>query len=97
MVELIKVNLERECEKIINYLDKKKAWELGFIRYNLFKRMIIHITKIKSLYSVRKIFLHLVADEIFLKKKNIVRSYLYMFRNPSTPKINKGSVTITFD
>ncbi len=68
-MELIKVNLERETTKIINYLDKKKAWELGFIRYNLFKKMIMHITKIRSLYSVRKIFLHLVNKEIFLKKK----------------------------
>lgn len=96
-MELIKVNLERETTKIINYLDKKKAWELGFIRYNLFKKMIMHITKIRSLYSVRKIFLNLVEKEIFLKKKNIVRSYLYMFRNPSTPKIHSKTITITFD
>lgn len=95
-MELLKINVESEAKKVINYLLNKQAHNLGFIRYSLFKKMIVYITKIKSLYQIRKIFLHLVDKKIFIKKKNDKKSYLYKFYNPNEAKVEKKSITITF-
>ncbi len=76
-MELLKINVESEAKKVINYLLNKQAHNLGFIRYSLFKKMIVYITKIKSLYQIRKIFLHLVDKKIFIKKK-LIRKVIYI-------------------
>ncbi len=67
-MDLIKINVENESKKVIEYLLNKQAHNLGFIRYSQFKKMIVYISKIKSLYQIRKIFLHLVENKIFIKK-----------------------------
>jgi len=95
-MELLKINVESEAKKVINYLLNKQAHNLGFIRYSLFKKMIVYITKIKSLYQIRKIFLNLVDKKIFIKKKTDKKSYLYKFYNPNEAKVEKKSITITF-
>ncbi len=95
-MELLKINVESEAKKVINYLLNKQAHNLGFIRYSLFKKMIVYITKIKSLYQIRKIFLHLVDKKIFIKKKTDKKNYLYKFYNPNEAKVEKKSITITF-
>ena len=55
-MDLIKINVENESKKVIEYLLNKQAHNLGFIRYSQFKKKIVYITKIKSLYQIRKIF-----------------------------------------
>ena len=96
-MDLIKINVENESKKVIEYLLNKQAHNLGFIRYSQFKKMIVYITKIKSLYQIRKIFLYLVETKIFIKKKTEKKSYLYKFYNPHEAKIEQRSITITFD
>lgn len=96
-MDLIKINVEDEGLKVENYLLKKEAHNLGFIRYSLFKKMIVYICKIKTLYQIRKIFLYLVDKKVFIKKKTDKKSYMYKFYNPNEPKIEKRTITITFD
>ena len=93
----LKLDLEFYKEKVVKYLNRKQVWSHGFLRYNLFKKMIKHITKLNNNYELRVLFLYLVAEGIFLKKKTNVRSYLYYYVNPTTPKIIPKNTTITFD
>lgn len=83
--------------KVVAYMERKELWSHNYIRYNLFKKMISHITKITNNYELRQIFLFLVSEGVFLKRKTEVRSYIYKFVNPSTPKIQPRQITITFD
>ena len=91
MVHLIKIDMEAEKEKIVKYLFKKESWKYGYIRYSIFKRAIKHVTKIKSPYLLRKLFMYLIDEG------TLVRSYLYKFGNPHEPRIIKTIHTITFD
>ena len=82
---------------IIKVLKKKKASEYGFIKYSNFKKLISHISNIKKQYIVRKIFLELLDDSIFIKKKNEnINSYLYKFRSDRDICVTKKSITIDF-
>ena len=93
-----RIDFPKQSEKIIAYLTKKKAWEFDFIKYSQIKKTIMFITKIKKTYIIRKLFLQLVDDKIFLKKKNKnVKSYLYKFKNNNEANIKKKTITITFD
>mgnify|MGYP003677407450 FL=1 len=94
---LVKSDLPPLKEKILKYFNRKEVWSYEFIRYNIFKKIISHITKISNNYDLRKIFLYLLDQDLFLKKKTKVRSYLYKFKNPNKPKITTKSTTITFD
>ena len=96
-MDLIKINVENESKKVIEYLLNKQAHNLGFIRYSQFKKMIVYITKIKSLYQIRKIFLHLVETKIFIKKKTDKKSYINKFYNQNKPKVKKRKIIITFN
>tara|TARA_R110000772_G_scaffold83360_1_gene176385 strand:+ start:1083 stop:1370 length:288 start_codon:yes stop_codon:yes gene_type:complete len=92
-----KINLEVAITKITNYLIKKQAWDYNYIKYSQIKKMISYITKIKKTYILRKIFLSMVDQEIFNKKKNNgVKSYLYKFKNPYNASIKSKETTITF-
>lgn len=93
----VKINLVTNKSKVVKYLTRKEAWCYGFIRYNQLKKMISHITKINSNYEIRRLFLYLVEEGIFIKKKNSVRSYMYQFKNPNTPRIVNKSIILTFD
>ena len=97
MVHLIKINLEEEKDKIVKYLTKKESWRYGYIRYSIFKRALKHVCGIKSPYLLRKLFMFLIDEGIFLRQKTLVRSYLYKFANPHEPRIIKTTHTITFD
>ena len=93
----IKLDLLFYKDKVVKYLTRKEIWSHGFLRYNLFKKMIKHITKLNNNYELRVLFLYLVSEGVFLKKKTNVRSYLYYFVNPNSPKITPRNITITFD
>jgi hypothetical protein len=63
---------------------------MGFMSFNHYKQLISYVTGIHNIYTIRKIFIHLVDKGFFIKKKNEKRSYSYMFIGPSgyahTPK-----------
>tara|TARA_R110000822_G_scaffold213446_1_gene348682 strand:+ start:115 stop:402 length:288 start_codon:yes stop_codon:yes gene_type:complete len=93
----VKINLLTNKSKVIKYLTRKEVWVHGFLRYNQLKKMISHITKINSNYELRRLFLYLVEEGVFIKKKNSVRSYMYMFKNPNSPRVENKTIVITFD
>tara|TARA_B110000285_G_C14788559_1_gene451942 strand:+ start:206 stop:499 length:294 start_codon:yes stop_codon:yes gene_type:complete len=93
-----KLNVEVEITKVVNYLIKKHAWDFEFIKYSQLRKTIGHITKIKKIYFIRKIFLLMVDRQIFIKKQNkSVRSYLYKFKNPHNTITTEKEITIVFD
>ena len=94
---LNETKLKNYKEKVIAYMKRKEIWTHGYIRYSLFKKMIQHITKINNNYELRKLFLYLVDEGVFLKKKTKVRSYIYKFANPNIPKIKSKIITISFN
>ena len=93
---MITINVDKEVEKVKNYLDKKGAWDYGFIRYSVFRKMIVHITKHNKLYFIRKIFLKMLELKLFIKQKTNKRSYMYKYRNPNEIKVENKTITITF-
>ena len=93
---MISINVDKEVEKVTHYLNKKEAWQYGFIRYSIFRKMIVHITKHKKLYFIRKIFLKMIELNLFIKEKTDKKSYLYKYRNPNQTKIEPRTITITF-
>jgi len=93
---MITINVEKEVDKVKNYLDKKTAWNYGYIRYSIFRKMIVHITGHNKLYFIRKIFLKMIELNLFIKKKTNKRSYMYKYKNPNEMKVENKSVTITF-
>tara|TARA_R110000744_G_scaffold174407_2_gene293230 strand:- start:572 stop:853 length:282 start_codon:yes stop_codon:yes gene_type:complete len=93
---MITINVEDEVIKVTNYLDKKRAWDYGYIRYSVFRKMIVNITKHSKLYFIRKIFLKMIELNLFIKQKTNKRSYMYRYRNPNEAKVENKSITITF-
>jgi len=93
---MITIDVDKEVEKVKNYLDKKQAWSYGFIRYSVFRKMIVHITGYTKLYFIRKIFLKMIEEKLFIKQKTNKRSYMYKYRNPNEAKIINKTITITF-
>jgi len=93
----LKLILPKQKNHVVKYLMRKEAWKYGFLRYNLFKKMIKHIIKINNNYEIRRLFLYLVEEDIFIKKKTNVRSYMYMFKNPNSPRVINKTITISFE
>lgn len=93
---MITINVDEDVEKVKQYLNKKEAWDYGYIRYSSFRKMIAHITKHKKLYFIRKIFLKMLELNLFIKQKTDKKSYMYKYKNPKEAKIEKKIITITF-
>tara|TARA_R110001592_G_scaffold87672_1_gene258872 strand:+ start:2383 stop:2658 length:276 start_codon:yes stop_codon:yes gene_type:complete len=73
---------------VINYCKFKNIQRRGFLKYGYFKRIIGYILDYYNDYYIRKIFLQLVEENFFIKKKNEKQSYLYQFNpTPKEPKI----------
>tara|TARA_R110002167_G_scaffold215030_1_gene419747 strand:- start:462 stop:743 length:282 start_codon:yes stop_codon:yes gene_type:complete len=93
---MLKNNVIKDTKKVVEYLTKKQAWEHGYIRYSNYRKMIAYVCGYNKVYFIRKIFLYMVEEELFIRKKTDKRSYLYKFKNPNEmTKINK-TITITF-
>jgi hypothetical protein len=91
------MNLIDNVNLVVKYLNRKQAWNWGFIRYSIFRKLITNVTGYSRLYYIRKIFLYMVEQEYFLKQKTDKRSYLYKFKsNKETNVINK-KIVINFD
>lgn len=89
-------SLTKDTEKVINYLNKKQIWNSGFIRYSIFRKIIGYVCNVKTTYLIRKIFLHMVDKQLFIKQKTDKRSYLYKYKNPNEMKKTNKIITITF-
>ena len=97
-MEFTKLNIDRETDKLIEYYTKKKAWDYGYIKYSIVKQSIKHVTGISKIYLIRKIFLYMIEQGIFIKKQNkLVKSYLYKFKNPNNLKKEQKIITINFE
>ena len=89
-------DLKPYIKQIKQYFIKKKIWEHGFVKYSTLKRMIVHITKLERQYIIRKLFITLTDEGVFLKKKNQCRSYNYKFKNPNEIKTTTKPIVIYF-
>ena len=77
---------------VLEYFILRRFWTMGFMSFNHFKRIISYITGIHNIYTLRKIFVHLVDKGFFIKKKNEKRSYSYQFIGPSTATIQMNKI-----
>tara|TARA_R110001606_G_scaffold216877_2_gene364796 strand:- start:870 stop:1151 length:282 start_codon:yes stop_codon:yes gene_type:complete len=93
---MISIDVDAEVIKVTKYLDKKQAWDYGYIRYSVYRKMIVNITKHTKLYFIRKIFLKMIELNLFIKQKTNKRSYMYKYRNPNEAKVETKSITINF-
>ena len=76
---------------VLEYLILRQAWNLGYLPFSQFKKIISYATGIYNIYYLRKIFLQLQNRGFLHKKKNLKRSYTYKFvgRNDEVnPKVN---------
>ena len=67
---------------ILDYLVYRSAWNLGFLPFSNYRKIISFATGCSNIYYTRKIFLYLCSKGFFIKKKNIKRSYTYCFIKP---------------
>tara|TARA_R110000824_G_scaffold107902_2_gene254610 strand:- start:677 stop:958 length:282 start_codon:yes stop_codon:yes gene_type:complete len=93
---MITIDVDAEVAKVTAYLNKKQAWGYGFIRYSIYRKMIVHITGYTKLYFIRKIFLKMIELNLFIKQKTTKRSYMYKYRNPNKVKVENKCITISF-
>jgi len=91
------MNLIDNVQKVVKYLKRKQANKWGFIRYSIFRKLITFVTGYSRLYYIRKIFLYLVENEYFIKKKTDKRSYLYKFKSSKETNVITKEITITFE
>jgi len=69
---------------ILEYLILRRAWNLGYMPFSNFKRILEYALGIRDIYYIRKIFLHLKNKGFFIRKRNLKRSYLYKFLGPKS-------------
>lgn len=68
--------------KLVEYFNKKKYYDGGFLRYSFwYNRIKYFLGNSYTKYEVRKLFIDLLEKEYFISKKNKIRSYTYQFRN----------------
>ena len=93
----LKLDLQSHKEKVVKYMKRKEIWSHGYIRYNILKKMIRFITKLTNNYEIRKVFLYLLDEGVFLKQKTKVKSYLYKFKNDNEIIVKDKKITISFN
>ena len=91
--------IEKNERKIINFFNKKKVFNLGFLKFGFFARKINYLFKYSlSNYELRKLFNNLVSKGYFNKQQNIKKSYIFQYRDLKTKNyygLNKP-LTLTF-
>lgn len=70
-------------QMIVKYLQFKKIQDLGFVKYSVFRRIIMYLLDVHdNNYLIRKTFLKLVEKNYFYKKSNsLKKSYRYKFNS----------------
>ena len=66
---------------ILSYLKYRKIENMGFLKYSNFCAIFCYILNNYDKAYCRKLFIKLVRNKYFIKKKNVKRSYTYMY-NP---------------
>jgi len=78
-------------QAVIGYFKFKKIENMGYLKYGYFKRIIQYVIDYYHDYYVRKIFLQLVDENYFIKKKSEKNSYKYQF-NPNPEKVAEEEI-----
>tara|TARA_R110000803_G_scaffold5830_1_gene19133 strand:+ start:163 stop:447 length:285 start_codon:yes stop_codon:yes gene_type:complete len=81
--------IEKNAEISYDYLLKKRFYNHGYLKYNVFKKCISHAIDSKSEYVLRKVFIYLIDNNLIQKRKNNMRSYNYLLLNPFDNSIKK--------
>lgn len=69
---------------ILTYLKYRKYHEMGFLKYSNFCVLFCYIIHNYDKAHCRKLFIRLVRNGHFIKKRNVKRSYTYQY-NPNPP------------
>jgi len=64
---------------ILTYLNFRKIQNMGFMKYSIFSSLFCYVLNNYDKEYVRRIFIKLVRNGHFEKKRNIKRSYTYKF------------------
>lgn len=64
---------------ILTYLQYRKINEMGFLKYSHLCSLFCYCLNNYDKDYIRKIFIKLVRNNHFIKKRNIKRSYTYKF------------------
>ena len=73
-------------EAVLSYFKYRKIENLGYLKYGNYKKIISFVLDCHNDYYIRKLFLTLVDKKYLIKKKNIKKSYAYIF-NPIPEQI----------
>tara|TARA_R110000787_G_scaffold237803_2_gene344132 strand:- start:1430 stop:1711 length:282 start_codon:yes stop_codon:yes gene_type:complete len=89
-------------EAVISYLNYRKYENMSYLKYGNFKKIISFVLDCHNDYYIRKLFLTLVEKKYLIKRKNIKKSYAYIFNpNPKIdhiePKLPQSYFTISWD
>jgi len=77
-------------EAVTSYLKYRSYDKLGFQKYSNFKKIISFVLNSNNEYYNRKLFLTLIDKNFIIKKKNLKKSYMYLFNpNPKNEVIKK--------
>jgi hypothetical protein len=89
-------------EAVLSYFRYRKIENIGYLKYGNYKKIISFVLDCHNDYYIRKLFLSLVDKNYLIKKKNIKKSYAYIFNpNPEVIKFEKpldiNYFTVTWD
>ncbi len=95
------MRLLKNERKVVEYFNKKKYYETGFLKYNFwYNRIKFLLGSTITKYEIRKIFSSLLKKKYFNFKKLKTRSYQYEFINKrkqkNTDEVFEG-ITIYFE
>ena len=85
--------------KVINYFNKKKYYNSGFLRSSYWNRRIKNLLLGDATnYERKKIFQNLLKYGFFYKQQTLQNSYIYQFVGKKKNKIiSEREYTISFD
>lgn len=71
----------KNCDEnvVLTYLEYRKIYNMGFLKYSHLCSIFCYVLNNYDKDHIRKIFIKLVRNGNFIKKKNIKRSYTYKF------------------
>lgn len=64
---------------VLTYLEYRKINNMGFLKYSHLCAMFCYVLNNYDKDHIRKLFIKLVRNNHFIKRRNIKRSYTYKF------------------
>jgi hypothetical protein len=89
-------NNNEDYEKLILlYFSYRNIYNMGYLRYSIFKNLIRYCTNIRDYRKIRTIFQNLVNKDVFDKKKKL-NGFYYRFNPNKIPDIKPEFFIVSF-